>query len=129
MKKALSLSLLVVVAVFSLACDSGTEFGYPKDAKVVVTAERQIAASRNPSVRVFAADFSLKSDDSGSHILTFTCPCFLGGQHKVEDYTPVVDVLSQEVITAKLLPDVAYNVSERRLDNGERRSYYFPMKK
>ena len=126
MKKALSFSLLAIVAVFSLACDNGELFGYPEYTKVVVEVEREIYLVDNRSLKVLAADFYWKSDDSGSYILTFTCPCHLG-PNKVDDFTSVIEVLNQEVVTVKLLPGAAYNVYERRLDNGEERSYHFPM--
>ena len=127
MKKTLLLLLLAVVAVFSLTRDDGSRFGIPQEAKVVVSVEREITGEDDSSLRVFAADFSWKSDDNGNYILTFTCPCHLG-QNMRPNAAVVVEILNQEVVMVKLLPGAVYNIYERRLDNYEKRTYYFPMK-
>ena len=125
MKKALSLSLLAVVAVFYLACDNGQKVGIPDGVNTIVYMEREVAWKVNPSVRILATDFSLSSSYSGGYSLTFTCPCYLGpGGNLTNELASVLEVLENEVIKVRLLPGARYSIYERRLDSSQRNSYH-----
>lgn len=132
MKRALSVSLLLgLVVAFSAACDNGKPFGVPNDAKVIIWIGREINTKVNPSLRFFANDFNVNRDDKGDALLMFTCPCYLAigmRGNAYEGLAPVADVYGQQILSLRMLPDAAYNISERRLESGEERSYYFPRK-
>lgn len=128
MKKALSISLLGLVVTFSVACDNGQKFGVPDDAKTIVWVQRELSGDLDSSLRIFANDFNVNKGDKGDALLMFTCPCYLATSRVNEDFAPVTEVYGQQILSLRMLPDAAYNISERRPESGETRSYYFPRK-
>ena len=123
MKKALSLSFLVVVAILSLACDDGAEYGVPEDAKVVVTIEREMTSKVDSAVKIFAAKFN----EEENHLLRFVCPCYFGSNTLGDMLSPDFSVAGQDEIVIKLLPGATYNVYVRHLDGSQEISYEIRM--
>ena len=122
MKKTLLLSLLVLVAVFSLACDDGKGFGVPSNVNVVVSVERQIVYALDSSVKIFAANFYTDKE----LLLRFVCPCYFGDDILRDKISATFSVAGQDEIVIELLSNASYNVYVRYLNIGQEINYKIP---
>ena len=95
---------IVSVALFLGGCNNGVYAPSP-DTKLRIFVEREVRNNLNVGLRIWAQEVR-RDIKLGKDVLTFVCPCYLGGSAK---RSPIVAIPAEQLIL-EVLPGAQYNI-------------------